>query len=55
MDIQTEMLLNALGSLSQDQRDQYEERAAILEFDAKRTRKNAELVAFQQMKRAERK
>ena len=55
MDIQTEMLLNALGSLSPDKRDEYEERAAILEYLAGHPRKTAELLAFQQLKRAEKK
>lgn len=55
MDAQTEMILNATGSWPEAKRDEYFERAAILEFDAKLTRANAELVAFQQMKRAEKK
>lgn len=55
MNIQTEMLLNAIGTWPDAKKDEFYERAAILEFDAGRTRQNAELLAYQQMMGAEKK
>ena len=53
--IHKQLVQNEIGAWPDHKRDEYEERAAILEFDAKLTRENAEIVAFQMMKKAMRK
>lgn len=53
--IHHQLIRNELGTWPDHKRDEYEERAAILEFLAKLTRENAEIVAFQMMKKAMRK
>ena len=55
MGIQWEIMLNEIGTWSPDRQDEFQERAAIREFLAGNTRANAELLAFQELKRAERK
>jgi hypothetical protein len=55
LSIHHQLIRNELGTWPDNQREEYEERAAILEFDAKLTRENAEIVAFQMMKKAMRK
>jgi len=54
MSIQSELIRNEVGTWSPELRDLYEERCGILEYDAKLNRENAQLVAFQQMKKAKR-
>lgn len=48
-------VLRAIKDWTQDQVDEFEERAAIIEFDGNTRRSNAELLAFQQIMRARRK
>lgn len=55
MSLHHELIRNEISTWSSDRKDEYYERCAILEYDAKLLRANAEIVAFQQMKRAERK
>ena len=47
-------VLRAIKDWTQDQVDEFEERAAIIEFDNNTRRSNAELLAFQQIMRARR-
>lgn len=47
-----QLIANEIGTWAPDRRDEFYERAAIIEFDGKQPRANAELMAFQQMKKA---